>query len=181
VRDHVVRLGAKSYWAQFQPSPEFVVMFLPGETFFSAALQNDPTLIELGAEKRVIPASPITLIALLRAVAYGWRQEQLAENAERVSQLGRDLYERLCTLAGHFDSMRKSLDGAVRSYNDAIGSLESRVMVAARRFEELGVSSRNGAPELNAIHRAPRRAQQVDREGEAGDGYPDEPSGDADS
>lgn len=162
VRTHIAQLSGKAYWEQFSPAPEFVILFIPGETFFSAALEHDPTLIELGVEQKVILATPTTLIALLRSVAYGWRQEALAENAKSIYQLGHELYTRLSKMSDHFDGMRKGLEGAVDGYNRACASFESRVMVTARKFKDLEVTTEDEKEPLNLIEKVPRKILEAD-------------------
>ena len=156
VRDHINTLSGKKYWEQFESTPEFVVMFLPGETFFSAALEQDTGLIEHGVLNKVIPASPTTLIALLKAINYGWNQDKLARNAQQISNLGKELHERLRKLAVHITGVGTNLDRAVEAYNQAIGSLENRVLVSARKFAELGASVAEDIPELEPIETTAR-------------------------
>jgi DNA recombination protein RmuC len=172
VRDHMDKLGSKAYWDQLDGSPEMVVMFLPGETLFSAAMQHDLTLIEHGLENRVLLASPITLIALLTTVAHSWRQEMLAENYREIAALGKDLYERIAVLTGHFDDLRKKLDGAVQAYNKAAGSYETRVLTAARRMRDLNVTTAPELPAAEPIDTVPRVLKHA-----ALMGLPDEATG----
>ena len=164
IRDHLQKLSGKNYWEQFQPTPEFVVLFLPGETFFSAALAQDPGLIEAGVDRKVLLATPTTLIALLRAVAYGWRQEQLTENAEAIAKLGRELHERLATLGEHFGAMGKGLERAVDGYNKGMASLDSRVLVSARKFKELGAGSSKEIEPIAQIEKTPLQSFPSDNE-----------------
>jgi DNA recombination protein RmuC len=161
VRDHMDKLGSKAYWDQLPGSPDMVVMFLPGETLFSTALQQDLTLIERGLQNRVLLASPITLIALLTTIAHAWRQEALADNYREVAGLGKEFYDRLAKFVTHFDDVRKRLDGAVQAYNEAAGSFESRVLVSARRLRDLNVTTAAELPTAQPIATIPRVLTQA--------------------
>ncbi len=156
VKDNVIRLGNKAYWAHFQPTPDIVVMFVPGEALLSAALQHDTALLEFSMTKGVMLASPLTLIALLRAIAYGWQQENVARHAMEISELGRNLYDRIAKLAEHFENVGRSLAKAVTAYNGAVGTLETRVLVTARRLKDKGVTATEELPDLEIIDQVPR-------------------------
>jgi DNA recombination protein RmuC len=175
VRDHMDRLGSKSYWDALGDSPEMVVMFLPGEPLFSSALQHDLTLIEHGLRQKVLLASPITLIALLTTVAHTWRQEALADNYREVARLGHEFYERLAVFADHLDEVRRKLDGAVQAYNQAAGSFETRVLVSARRLKELDVTTKEELPPAQPIDTVPRVLKQIGLMGLPEDATVEEP------
>src|SRR5438105_7630301 len=159
VRERITELGQKSYWDRFKDTPELVVMFLPGDHFYSAALQEDPSLLEFGVEQRVLVATPVNLIGLLRAVAYGWRQESIAVNAKEISDLGAELYKRIADLGGHWIDLGRNLSRTVEAFNSAVGSLESRVLVSARRFRELGAAS--SAMEIEIIEPVEKTARSL--------------------
>jgi DNA recombination protein RmuC len=161
VRGHIQALSAREYWKQFEPTPEFVVLFVPGESFFSAALESVPTLIEEAIDKRVVLASPTTLIALLRAISYGWRQEMLAENAERISSLGKELYERLVVFSDHLSDVGHSLEKANEGYTKAVRSFNTRLLPGANKFRDLGVASTKEIEALEPVESLPEPLSSV--------------------
>lgn len=169
VRDHMSKLASKSYWDQFPKSPEMVVMYLPGESFFSAALEHDPKLIEDSSLKKVIPATPTTFIALLKAIAYGWQQEQVTKNAQQISILGKELYERISTLAKHFDNIGSAIGKAMDAYNKVVGSMELRVLPTVRKFKELGVTGADEIPALEQIDQIPRNMNLLESDSNESD------------
>lgn len=160
VREHIRALGGKAYWAQFQPSPEFVVMFLPLEPLLASAFERDATLLDFASTLRVVPATPMTLMAVLRAVSYGWKQQQLAVNAEEIQQLGRELYDRLTTMVEHIDRMGTTIKQTADSYDRFIGSLEQKVLPSARRFKDLGVSTTRQLESPDPLQLAMRKVQK---------------------
>ncbi len=164
VREHIAKLGAKGYWDQFSSSPDFVVLFLPTDAIFLGALEQDAQLIEFGVRERVLIASPLTLIALLRAAALGWRQERLTINAEEISRIGRELYDRARTFADKFDAIGSRLDSAVKAYNDAVGSYDTRVMVSMRRFKELGAATGDDIPPVTIVDSMSRPLQSASQQ-----------------
>lgn len=168
VRAHMNSLGSKSYWEQFPKSPEIVVMYLPGESFFSTALEFDHKLIEDSSVKRVVLATPTTFIALLKAIAYGWHQENITKNAQKVSELGRELYDRMSVLAKHFDDIGGAIEKAISAYNKAVGSMESRVLPSIRRFKELGATSADEIPVIEQINQRPRNMSLINTKNDEG-------------
>jgi DNA recombination protein RmuC len=162
VREHAAALKAKSYWKQFESAPDFVVMFLPGESFFRAAIEQDPSLLEQPAQSGIVLASPATLITMLRTIASSWREEQVAQSARAISQLGRELYERLGTMTEHFVTLGKRLDSSVQAYNQTVGSFERRVLVSARKFPDHGVTAAKELPEAAPIDKSTQPPQTLE-------------------
>jgi len=164
LRERVRELASKGYWKNRSESLDFVVLFVPGDQFLSAALEQDPRLLEDALVDKVVLATPSSLVALLRAIAYGWRQEALAKNAEHIRTIGEELYERMSVFAGHLDRVGSSLDRSVESYNKAVGSFDSRVLPGVRKFSEMGIQARKEVPELQPVERLPRAVQsEIDK------------------
>jgi len=161
IQSHMHKLAQKAYWKQFSPTPEFVVLFIPGENFFSAALVKNPQLIEEGVNKGVILATPTTLITLLKTVSFAWRQENVSENAKAICELGRELYTRLNSMAKHIDKLGRDIERCTGTYNDVIGSFERRVLTSARRFKDLGISL-PGDKDIVRIESAEKKARKLD-------------------
>ncbi|MFN8009468.1 MAG: DNA recombination protein RmuC [Terriglobia bacterium] len=159
IRSRLQELSGKAYWDRLEATPEFVILFIPGDSFYAAALEQDPQLVEDGVEQKVILATPLTLIALLRAVAFGWRQERIAENAREISDLGKELYERLSTMTDHLRNLGRNLGNGLDAYNKFVGSLESRVLASARKFKELGATAQEDILELSPIDQSVREVQ----------------------
>jgi DNA recombination protein RmuC len=159
VRDRVRELSSKGYWQQFPQSPDFVVLFIPGDQFLSAALEVDARLLEDAMADKVVLATPSSLVALLRAIAYGWRQESLAQNAELIRTVGEELYERLSTFADHLGKLGSHLTRSVESYNKAVGSFDGRVLPGARKFRDMGIRRKKDLPEPEPVERLPRAVQ----------------------
>lgn len=164
VRSHLNQLSSKSYWEQLSASPEFVILFLPAESFFQAALEQDASLLETGMEQRVLLATPMTLVALLKAVAVGWQQERLTRHAEKMTEWGKQLHERLYLFATYFNDLRKGLDGAVKSYNQAVSSLETRLLVTARKLRDSGLTFKDELPVVEELHAVPRASERFNEE-----------------
>ena len=162
VKSHIKQLGGKAYWDQFENSPEFVVLFLPNDAMYQSALEGDPALIEAGINDNVLIATPTTLIALLKSVSYGWNQAALADNARQISQLGKELYDRIATFVDNMTGVKKGLERSVESYNKAVGSFESRVLPTTRRFKELGISSDKEINELAAVEKLPKDIRSIE-------------------
>jgi DNA recombination protein RmuC len=178
VKEHVAKLGAKSYWDALPASPELVILFLPAEAIYMAALERDSTLIDYGVRQNVVIASPLTLIALLRAAAFGWRQERLTINAEEISRLGRALHESVATMAEHLEDLRKRMDGTFSTFNKLVGSLENNVFVKSRRFRELGAGSAKEIPVIEPLETVARRIDMPTQPGLLDTDVPKATSGD---
>ena len=162
VKRHISQLASKEYWDQFPAAPEFVVLFIPNDSFLAAAAERDPSLVESALTKKVVIATPTTFIALLRAIAYGWRQEQVAESAQQISVLGQELADRMSTMAEHLSKVGQALGRAVESYNATITSLENRILPTARKFKSLGINTKKDIIELKSVEHLPRSPRHMD-------------------